>query len=309
MVSFLNVQSFFKSGLDVVTRGAAETIPAQAQKVYEFVKNNQSILLKFGAVGAAYLVLNYLSEMKPYFNGTANEMNLLKACGRSCFFDDKNSTKPLVLWLHSKDDHNRAFSLFRKDEIDRLRSVNEEVDLVFKEISDASSICYYLSRLSRKVDSLIIGAHGNPTHMYLSMWNLDNGKRSSTFDKSDLQYVLRGRCLNNLKEDATISLDSCSIGRGADSFAWNLAKISKRVVFAPEEVSYSGSYTISLFSKIPKLFKDKLFNLQVSLNATSYLTRMFDPSSSNSEGTRISEILPKKNLHPYSFEYYLNNLG
>jgi|GEM_PF-3237314 len=305
MISSLNIQSFFKSGFDIITRGFGRALPAQAQKVYEFVKNNQATLLRFTALGAVYLGLTYLSEMKPYFNGSQNERNLLKACGRSCLFEDKNSTQPLVLWLHSTKDHNGAFSLFRKTELHRLRSVNEKVDLVFREIASASDICYYLSKLSRKVDALVIGAHGNPEQMELSVWNLDHGKRSDRFDKSDLEYTFRGNCLNNLKEDATISLESCATGRGSDSFAWNIAKTAKRVVFAPEEISFSGAYS---FSVISKLFQGKLFNLNVSLNTTSYLTRMFDPRSSNSEGTRISQISPIGSLDPNSFEDYMNDL-
>jgi hypothetical protein len=133
--------------------------------------------------------------------------------------------KPKALLLVAQFDPDEYFSLEKMDLTINVLKKGYELDQ--RKVSSALELCQQV-KIAAKISSLDliwIAGHGDERGLLLD----ENG---GEFSKESL--VPRD-CLSGLKQSGAIVLESCSTGKGSDSFAKDLANFAQRAVVAPVE--------------------------------------------------------------------------
>ncbi|MBS3067712.1 hypothetical protein J4450_03350 [Candidatus Micrarchaeota archaeon] len=224
------------------------SLPADYEKAKEFAKSteaeyeNPAFVLNFyyggtnigdikakelhNALGLEYFArytVKTLDEVHQNLGSTANK-------------------KPVLLVVFNKNDHNGAFY----SEGTKLEALTKYYKLLIAEAENEHEFYSKISSIEKKygkIDTLIIGGHGEADSILLGM-----DKEEGRIDLTDEEEIsqLQGHFISK----PTIILVACSTGRNEGSIGALLSRALKADLFAPTRESSETNYHLDAIGKI-----------------------------------------------------------
>ncbi len=156
--------------------------------------------------------------------------------------------KPVLLVVFNKNDHNGAFHR-EGQELEQLTKYYKVIVAEARSEYGFYENTKWISLKYGKIDTLIIGGHGEPDHIKLGE-DTEFGMLDLT-DEEELKKLT-----GSFVDDPTVVLVSCSTGKDEYSIGAKLSQIWGATLFAPKTPSESTNYITNNDGKIEEVTYD-----------------------------------------------------